>query len=67
MLGRGAVQLSQKHVSYKNGMGIPCPYPHPLNQDIYSHVWKYAHSSFSSLMQSLLPKDTLLRTYVSRF
>ena len=28
-------------------------------------VWprKYAHSSFSSLVQSLLPKDTLLRTY----
>ena len=24
---------------------------------------KYAHSSFSSLVQSLLPKDTLLRTY----
>ena len=23
----------------------------------------YAHSSFSSLVQSLLPKDTLLRTY----
>ena len=28
-------------------------------------VWprKYAHSSFSSLVQSLLPKYTLLRTY----
>ena len=28
-------------------------------------VWprNYAHSSFSSLVQSLLPKDTLLRTY----
>ena len=28
-------------------------------------VWprKYAHSSFSSLVQSLLPKDTLLRTF----
>ena len=25
---------------------------------------KYAHSSFSSLVQSLLPKDTLLRTYL---
>ena len=24
---------------------------------------KYAHSSFGSLLQSLLPKDTLLRTY----
>ena len=24
---------------------------------------KYAHSSISSLVQSLLPKDTLLRTY----
>ena len=30
-------------------------------------VWprKYAHSSFSSLVQSLLPKDTLLRTYLT--
>ena len=26
---------------------------------------KYAHSSFSSLVQSLLPKDTLLRTYLT--
>ena len=25
---------------------------------------KYAHSSFSFLVQSLLPKDTLLRTYL---
>ena len=24
---------------------------------------QYAHSGFSSLVQSLLPKDTLLRTY----
>ena len=30
-------------------------------------VWprKYVHSSFSSLVQSLLPKDTLLRTYLT--
>ena len=30
-------------------------------------VWprKYAHSGFSSLVQFLLPKDTLLRTYYS--
>ena len=27
---------------------------------------KYAHSSFSSLVQSLLPKDALLRTYWGR-
>ena len=26
-------------------------------------TWIYAHSSFSSLVQSLLPRDTLLRTY----
>ena len=28
-------------------------------------VWprKYVHTSFSSLVQSLIPKDTLLRTY----
>ena len=26
---------------------------------------KFAHSSFSSLVQSLLPKDTLLRTYLT--
>ena len=26
---------------------------------------KYAHSSFNSLMQSLLPRDTLLRTFMS--
>ena len=25
---------------------------------------KFAHSSFSSLVQSLLPKDILLRTYI---
>ena len=32
----------------------------------FSQVWprKYAHSSFSSLVQYLLPKDTLLRTYL---
>ena len=31
-------------------------------------VWprKYAHSSFSSLVQSLLPNDTLLRTYFKK-
>ena len=30
-------------------------------------VWprKYAHSRFSSVLQSLLPKDTLLRTYLT--
>ena len=26
---------------------------------------KYAHCSFSFLMQSLLPKDTILRTYLT--
>ena len=26
---------------------------------------KYAHSSYSSLVQSLPPKDTLLRTYLT--
>ena len=31
----------------------------------HSDLWKYAHSSFSSLVQSLLPKDTLLRTYLT--
>ena len=39
--------------------------------DILKHlrnlVWPriYAHSSISSLVQSLLPKDTLLRTYLT--
>ena len=28
---------------------------------------KYAHSGFSSLVQSLLPKDTLLRTYLRTY
>ena len=30
-------------------------------------VWprKYAHSSFSSMVHSLLPKDTLLRLYLT--
>ena len=27
---------------------------------------KYVHSSFSSLVQSLLPYDTLLRTYLTQ-
>ena len=27
---------------------------------------KYAHSSFSSLVQSLLPRETLLRTYLEK-
>ena len=30
---------------------------------IQSYLGFYAHSSFSSLVQSLLPKDTILRTY----
>ena len=35
---------------------------------IFSNIIrKYAHSSFSSLVQSLLPKDTLLRTYNTVF
>ena len=38
----------------------------PNWQKLASLVWptKYAHSGFSSLVQSLLPKDTLLRTYL---
>ena len=31
----------------------------------YVRVRKYAHSSFSSLVQSLLSKDNLLRTYLT--
>ena len=34
----------------------------PKWQKLASRPRKYAHSSFSSLVQSLLPKDTLLRT-----
>ena len=30
-----------------------------------SRARKHAHSGFSSLVQSLLPKDTLLRTYLT--
>ena len=30
----------------------------------FEYARLYAHSSFSSLVQSLLPKDTLLRTYL---
>ena len=35
------------------------------NQYLLFTVWprKYAHSSFSSLVHSLLPKDTIFRTY----
>ena len=29
-----------------------------------SLIQKYAHSSFSSLVHSMLPKDTLLRTHL---
>ena len=35
-----------------------------LANSIYANR-KYAHSSFSSLVQSLLPKDTILRTYLT--
>ena len=35
----------------------------PKWQKLASRPRKYAHSSVSSLVQSLLPKDTLLRTY----
>ena len=35
----------------------------PKWQKLASLAQKYAHSSFSSLVQSLLPRDTLLRTY----
>ena len=37
----------------------------PNWQKLASLARKYAHSSFSSLVQSLLPKDTLLRTYLT--
>ena len=36
----------------------------PKGQKLASLARKYVHSSFSSLVQSLLPKDTLLRTYL---
>ena len=36
----------------------------PKWQKLASLAQEYAHSSFSSLVQSLLPKDTLLRTYL---
>ena len=36
----------------------------PKWQRLASLAQKYAHSSFSSLVQSLLPKDTLLRTHL---
>ena len=38
----------------------------PKWQKLASLAQEYAHSSFSSLVQSLLPKDTLLRTYQKR-
>ena len=37
----------------------------PKWQKLASLAQKYAHSSFSSLVQPLLPKDTLLRTYLT--
>ena len=37
----------------------------PKWQKLASLARKYAHSSFSSLVKSLLPKDTLLRTYLT--
>ena len=36
----------------------------PKWQKLASLPRKYAHSGFSSLVQSLLPKDTILRTYL---
>ena len=36
----------------------------PKWQKLASLAQKFAHSSFISLVQSLLPKDTLLRTYL---
>ena len=37
----------------------------PKWQKLASLARKYVHSSFSSLVQSLLPKDTGLRTYLT--
>ena len=37
----------------------------PEWQKLASLAQKYAHSSFDSLMQSLLLRDTLLRTYLT--
>ena len=37
----------------------------PNWQKLASLAQKYAHFSLSSLVQSLLPRDTLLRTYFS--
>ena len=34
-------------------------------QKLASLAQEYAHSSFNSLVQSLLPKDSLLRTYLT--
>ena len=37
----------------------------PKGKNLLVRPKNYAHSGFSSLVQSLLPKDTLLRTYFS--
>ena len=39
----------------------------PKWQKLASLAQKYAHSSFSYLMQSLLPNDTLLRTHCTLY
>ena len=44
----------------------------PKLQKLASRNWlvwprKYAHSGFSSLVQSLISRDSLLRTYLIRF
>ena len=47
---------------------LPLFFPKPYQKGVfYIIARKYAHSSFSSLVQSLLPKDTLLRTYFTIF
>ena len=38
----------------------------PQWQKLASLAQENAHSGFNSLVQSLLPKDTLLRTYLSK-
>ena len=43
--------------------GLPYETPFPV---LFRMPRKYAHSGFSSLMHSLLPKDTLLRTYFKK-
>ena len=60
-----------KHLQYlnhKSSPSTPVDFEHFQQGDYEMQlVWprKYAHSSFSSFVQSLLLKDNLLRTYLT--